>query len=430
MDTREIALDALIDITGKKLFSNVVLEKSFKKYDLDSRDRAFVTRLVEGTIERMIYLDYVINGVSKTATVDMSPAILNILRLGAYQIIFMDKVPDSAACNEAVEMAKRRKYRSLSGFVNGVMRSIARMDEVQLPNRKKNPAGYISTKYSFPKWMVKKLLKTYDKDEVERILGAMLSDKPLCVRTNTLKVSSDKFQQFLIQSGYDVSVNPFASDSFIINNPEGLIGSQMFEKGYFYIQDTSSILGVSSAGLEPGMRVLDVCAAPGGKSICAALLMNGEGEIVSRDLSEKKVDKIRENIHRLGITNITPQVQDASQLVATDIGQYDVVIADLPCSGLGVMGRKTDIKYHISQEGIDELSELQRQILSVVSQYVRPGGTLIYSTCTITQEENWDNARWIANNLPFKMEEARQLLPGDEIYYDGFFISRFTRLGD
>ena len=430
MNTREIALDALIDITKKKLFSNIVLEKSFKTYDMDSRDRGFVTRLVEGTIERLIYLDYVINGVSKTATVDMNPVVLNILRMSAYQIIYMDKVPDSAACNEAVELAKSYGFRSLSGFVNGVLRSICRMDEVRLPNRKKNPAGYISTKYSFPKWMVKKLLKTYDKDTLEQIFAAMLSEKPLCIKVNTLKVTSDEFKHLLLQSGYEARVNPMAADSFLIDSPEGLIGSELFEKGYFYIQDTSSILGVSSAGIGPGMRVLDVCSAPGGKSICASLMMKGEGEIVSRDLSAAKVDKIKENIDRLGITNINAQVQDASRLVREDIGAYDVVIADLPCSGLGVMGRKTDIKYHVSQETVEELAGLQRKILETVSQYVKPGGTLIYSTCTITQEENWDNARWIAQNLPFKMEDERQLLPGDEIYYDGFFISRFTRLGD
>ncbi|MCR5784158.1 MAG: 16S rRNA (cytosine(967)-C(5))-methyltransferase RsmB [Eubacterium sp.] len=430
MEEREIALRALNDITEKKLFASFVLDKTFEKYSfLDKRGRAFVTRLVEGTLERMIFLDYAINGVSKTPTVSMDSCILNILRLGAYQIFFMDKVPEHSAVNESVELAKKMNKKSLSGFVNGVLRSLVRKkDGIKFPDKKKNPAGYISAKYSFPKWMVKKIIKTYGKEDTEKMLSAMLEDKPLSLRVNTLKTDAESLRATFESMGMTCKKSTLASDVLILEDAGNLTDTKEFKDGLFYIQDVSSAAASEYYNIKSGMKVLDVCSSPGGKSICAYLLMNGEGSIISRDVSEDKIRRIKENTERLGLSGITAMVWDATRFNEEDAEKYDLVIADLPCSGLGVMGRKTDIKYHVSKESVEELITLQRKILSVVNKYVRSGGYLIYSTCTLNAEENEENAKWIEENLPFYKEDEKLFVPGmSEEYCDGFYVARFKK---
>ena len=428
MNERKTALECLLDITGKKLFASFVLESKFESMPVyDKRSRAFITRLVEGTLERMIFIDYCINGVSKTATVDMDSKVLAILRLGTYQIYFMDKVPDHSAVNESVKLAKDIKKRGVSSFVNGVLREICRKKgREKLPNEKKNPAGYISVKYSFPKWMVKSLIRYLGRENTEKMLEAQLAEKPVSLRVNTLKISADELTKRL---DIPLKSSTIAPDVLICDNAGGLIDTTEFKEGLFYIQDVSSAASSMYYDIKNEKSILDVCASPGGKSICAYLIAEGRAKITARDVSGEKTARIDENIKRLSLTGIQTQVWDARVYNPKDEEKYDLVIADLPCSGLGVMGRKTDIKYHITKDGIDELCKLQREILGTVYRYVKPGGTLVYSTCTVTKEENTDNARWIEENLPLKKEAEKQFVPGEsEEYCDGFYVARFRKI--
>lgn len=445
VNPRELALNVLIDI-DKGAFGHVAVREVLDANpQLAKNDRAFFTRLVEGTVEQKIYLDYVINQFSKVKVNKMKPLIRNLIRMGAYQILFMERVPDSAACNESVKLAVKRKFVSLKGFVNGVLRTISReKEQIVLPDAKKEPVQSLSIRYSFPEWIVKKWMADYGQETTEGILKAFLEQKPLSIRTNLLKVTSEQLKQELEEENVIVKENIYVNQAFFLEQIDAPKRLKTFQQGKFYIQDTSSMLAVQCAGIKGNESVIDVCAAPGGKSLYAASLLTKDGHVTARDLSEKKVNQIIENIARSGQTNIHAEVWDACELKKADKQSADLVIADLPCSGLGVIGRKSDIKYHASEKSLEELSSLQRQILSVVASYVKQGGTLLYSTCTINKGENEDNVSWFLENFPFEpisLEDTLpeelwnhtagkgyvQLLPNIGMYHDGFFIAKFKK---
>lgn len=428
VNARNLVVDILLSVTRDGEFSHIAIRNVLDKYRyLPRQERAFITRLSQGTLERMVELDYIINQFSKTKINKMKPAIRAILRSGVYQLKYMDSVPDSAACNEAVKLAVRRGFSGLKGFVNGVMRSIARnQDHIIWPDVEKEPAAALSVRYSMPEWLTERFLKQFGKERCVHILEAFLEERPTSVRVDTNRISIEQIRTSLEKQGICVTENGKLPYALGISGYEALDEIPEFEEGLLYAQDIASMMAVEQADPKEGDFVLDVCAAPGGKSIHIAQKLNGTGSVEARDLTAYKVDMIEENIQRCKAANMSAKVWDALVFDVQMEEKADIVIADLPCSGLGVIGTKTDIKYNASEEKIRELSKLQRQILDTVWRYVKPGGTLMYSTCTVTPEENQDNAAYFAARHPeFELEFMQQLLPDEG--WDGFFIARFHR---
>lgn len=445
-DIREIVLGILIEVLENNQYSTGIIGSTLEKYQyLEKKERAFLSRLSEGCIERMLELDYIINQFSKIKVKKMKPVIRNILRMGVYQIKYMEQVPDSAACNEAVKLAEKKGFRTLKGFVNGILRNVSRnLSTIEYPKKDKEPVLYLSIQYSMPEWIIRRWLESYDYDVVDKILQSSLEDKKTTIRCNVNKTTTIKLKEKLKKEEIEVENGKYLPYALKISNYNYIHGIPGFMEGEFQVQDESSMLVAEAAGMKEGDFIIDVCAAPGGKSLHAAEKLNGTGMVSARDITAYKVSFIEENKNRLGLLNIEAKVQDALELDTESIEKADIVLADLPCSGLGVIGKKTDIKYKTTEESCKALSQLQREILTVVQQYVKPGGVLIYSTCTINKEENMDNAMWFLENFPFRMESLDKLLPEFLLQEttkqgylqcipgvqetDGFFLARFRKV--
>lgn len=446
INTRSVILDILIEINEKGVFSDKVLGAALGKYQyLSHADRAFISRVVMGSVERRLTLDYIADSFSKVPTRKMKPVIRNILRMSIYQLVYMEGVEDFAACSEAVKLAAKRGFGSLKGFVNGVLRNIARQkNSLPMPD-KSNIRLFFSVKYSTPEWIVDKWLLSYGEENTEKILAAQYEERPLTIRRNSARISSEELAKRLRSHGVMVSESEYLPEALTIENYDYLDKIEEFREGLFSVQDLSSMLVGRIAAPRQGDFVLDVCAAPGGKSLHIAELLDGRGLVEARDLTQAKVSLIEENISRLKLANIKASVADATVRDSALIEKADIVLADLPCSGLGIIGRKPDIKYNASKEGCAALAALQREILGVVSEYVKPGGVLIYSTCTLNSQENTENARWFAENFDFEPEPFEEYVPKEicpdtavrgyaELLpgvtgqgFDGFFIAKFRR---
>ena len=436
----------LLEITEKESYSHLVMRDVLDKYDyLPGRDKAFLKRVTEGTLERRIQIDYILDQFSRVPAASMKPFIRNLLRLSVYQLFFMDSVPDAAVCNEAVKLAGKRGFRSLSGFVNGVLRNIARnRDRICWPDQEKEPVGFLSVKYSVPLWLVEKLLSERGRERTERILESFLVPAPVTIRIRQELGSPEREELIsrMRQTGAAAEPHPYHPLAYTLRGAEGISSLPGFSEGLFMVQDTSSMLVCEAAGICPGQRVIDVCASPGGKAVHAAEKLRESGFVSARDLTEYKAGLIRDNSRRMRADRVETLIWDARRLREEDIESADAVLADLPCSGLGVIGRKKDIKYRMSPESLLELAKLQRQILGTVWRYVKPGGVLIYSTCTINPGENEENVGWFLERYPFHLESLSsclpqelsgegesgmlQLLPGIH-KSDGFFLARLVR---
>ena len=443
INERELILEILLEVTQKGAYSHIVLREVLDKYQyLDKKERAFITRVTEGTLEHMLELDYILNQFSKVKVNKMKPVIRNILRSAVYQLKYMDSVPDSAACNEAVKLAVRKGFGSLRGFVNGVLRNVARgLDTVSYPQEK---IPYLSVKYSMPEWILELWLDAYDTETVEKMLKSFQSEKALTIRCNQRQLTPEQLKEKLQAQGVTVERHPYLPYAFLISGYDYLSGLDSFENGDFYVQDISSMLVGEIAGVRPGDAVIDMCAAPGGKSLHIAEKLDGTGHVQARDLTEYKVSLIEDNIYRSGYENIDAVQWDALILDETAVETADIVLADLPCSGLGVLGKKTDLKYKATAENALALAKLQKDILKNAQAYVKPDGALIYSTCTIHSAENMENVHWFLERFPqFELTDIKdripemlrndvqekgclQLLPGVH-QSDGFFIAAFHR---
>ncbi len=448
---RELALDVLMEILEKGAYSHLVIRDVLDKYNYsENRDKAFVKRVTEGTLERLIQIDYVLDQFSRVPVCRMKPLIRNLMRMSVYQLLFMDGTPDSAVCNEAVKLAGKRGFRGLSGFVNGVLRAIARKKNMlPYPDQEKDEKEYLSVYYSMPRWLVELWLDAYGKEKTECILEGLLQEHPVTVRLRGSLCETEKKDWLLSlqNAGVEAKVHPYLSYAFQLWHTNGVGNLPGYEEGLFTVQDVSSMLVTEAAGTEKEnarkeMLVLDVCAAPGGKSMHMAEKLTGRGKVIARDVGEYKASLIRDNIRRMGYENIEVQVHDAGKPDEQLMGKADVVLADLPCSGLGIMGKKRDIKYRITQEAVKELEKLQRKMLKVIWQYVKPGGLLIYSTCTINPGENNQMIEWFTERFPFVPESLTPFLPqalegeGEEGWLqlfpgihetDGFFLARLRR---
>jgi 16S rRNA (cytosine967-C5)-methyltransferase len=445
-NVRELAVNMLLEITEKESYSHLVMRDVLDKYDyLPGRDKAFLKRVTEGTLERRIQIDYILDQFSRVPAASMKPFIRNLLRLSVYQLFFMDSVPDAAVCNEAVKLAGKRGFRSLSGFVNGVLRNIARnRDRICWPDQEKEPVGFLSVKYSVPLWLVEKLLSERGRERTERILESFLVPAPVTIRIRQELGSPEREELIsrMRQTGAAAEPHPYHPFAYTLRGAEGISSLPGFSEGLFMVQDTSSMLVCEAAGIRPGQRVIDVCASPGGKAVHAAEKLKESGFVSARDLTEYKAGLIRDNSRRMRADRVETLIWDARRFREEDIESADAVLADLPCSGLGVIGRKKDIKYRMSPESLLELVKLQRQILGTVWRYVKPGGVLIYSTCTINPGENEENVGWFLERYPFHLESLSsclpqelsgegesgmlQLLPGIH-KSDGFFLARLVR---
>lgn len=429
INERELVLEILLLVTRDGLHSHLAINQVLEKHQyLEKNRRSFISRLVHGTLERMIELDYILNRYSNTPVNKMKPVIRNILRSGVYQLLYMDSVPPSAACNEAVRLAEKKGFRTLKGFVNGVLRSIARDVEtgkLAYPDESDEKLS-LSVKTSVPLWLIEHWEKSYGLEKTKEICEAFLIEAPTSIRVNSEKISVDALAEKLEKTGVTVVRNPEMKQALFISGYDYFGGMESFLNGEFYVQDVSSMHAVLTADVQKDWNVIDVCAAPGGKSIHVAQLLEGSGHVLSRDLTEYKVDLIWDNIDRNRVSNMEAQVWDATELDESLIETADLVIADLPCSGLGVLRAKPDIKYNMKPDQMMELAMLQRKILSVVWQYVKPGGKLLFSTCTINRDENENNTEWFLKEYrQFERAYERQLFPNE--YQDGFYIALLER---
>ena len=420
---REIIVAILEEVLEEGKYSHLVLGATLEKYQyLSKQQRAFITRVTQGTIERLLQIDAILGQfVKKPKVPKMKPLIRTVLRSSVYQIVFMDGVPDAAVCNEAVRIVKNHGLGGLSGFVNGVLRNISR-------NKDSITYKGLSEAYSMPQWIIRMWVRDYGEEKTKEILEGFYKERATTIRINGNATSKEELIRELTGEGIQVKEHPLLASALLISGYDYLAAIPAFREGKFQVQDAASIMVAEQAGIKEGDYILDVCAAPGGKALHAAQILNGTGMVEARDLTEMKVELIRENISRMGFENIRAVQQDATCFDADSEEKADVLIADLPCSGLGVLAKKTDLKYKMNPETETEVAALQREILDAVCRYVKPEGTLMYSTCTISRTENEENAGWFAEKHPeFDLEWEKQIFPSD--ITDGFYIAKFIRRG-
>ena len=437
-DVRSIVYDALLvaedGAPTHSLASDVLDKYSY----LDVKDRSFIKRLTEGVTERRITLDHIIASYSSHPVPKMKKQIRVLLRMGTYQLLFMDSVADHAAVNETVKLTRKAGFARLTGFVNGILRNIAsNRDSLPWPDEAADPEKYLSVMYSCPEWIVSKLISEQGRENAEDILKLSVSVRPVTARVNLSKTTVEK----VTESGYAQASDVFAG-AVILKDYDNITGIGAFIDGSICIQDISSMIAVAVAGIKETDTVIDLCSSPGGKSLHAADLAR-RGRVISCDVSEQKIAAVSENLSRCGFGNVETVVADATEFCGEFEDAADVVIADVPCSGLGVMGRKNDIKYNLTEEAIVSLVKLQRRILANAARYVRKGGILMFSTCTCSLCENRDNVRYLTeecglspvgfyDELPeaVRDETARDgwlQLYGRDGITDGFFMAKFTK---
>ncbi len=456
MTARELTLEMLMQVNeGEKLSHHVIHRMLSVHTELSEDDRALATRLFYGTLERQLTLDWILERQTGRSMAGQKPKVRNLLRMGAYQLLFMQQIPPSAACNEAVNLIKKKGPSGLSGLINGVLRAIARNVEssggtqnyLKLFAEDMTETEKLCFFYSMPVWLVSYWRKLYPLEVVQKMLAAFLEEQPTTIRLNTARWTMEELKQSLQKDGVTWEEARYAQNALRIRFRGSVQKLSAYRKGMCSVQDESSILAGEILPLEKDMFVLDVCGAPGGKALHAAerLMTLGGGTVLARDISDKKAEGIYDQGMRLGLKGLFCEMRDARRcdLMLREVA--DIVIADLPCSGLGVIGRKPDIKWKTEFEDIVALAKIQREILLAAAPCVRPGGYLCYSTCTLTKEENADNVALlqklgfsltpITNRLSEKLSGEKteqgilELVPG--IYEtDGFFAALLQKEED
>ena len=421
-NSREIVLDMLLQTLEEGAFSHLVLQKTLKEYALDPQEKAFVLRLFHGVLEQEIFLSWILQSYSKIKVKKIKPVIRILLLESLYQMLFLDAVPDHAAVNEAVKIAKRRGLSGLVPFVNGILRSFQREGVKEgMPDH---------VKHSAPLWLYEQLSSELGKEEADAFFDAALTPQEFVfARMNTSRLCAEEILSMLEKDGCEAERIPGFEEAVKLRRFQDLASLTAFREGLLFIQDLSSMqVGRKAAEFakkETVETILDVCAAPGGKSLhLGALFPNAE--VTARDISMEKIERIRENTERLKLTNVKAEVFDARKTDEAFLEKADLVVADLPCSGIGVIGRKADIKRRLVKEDIDALSALQKEILSVSASYVKKGGLLLYSTCTVSKAENQENTAWFLETQPFRLLSEEAYLP-PKWEGDGFYISVFEK---
>lgn len=446
MNPRLQAFRVLYHVLEEGQFSHVELQQLYDTFpDMEERDKGFIQRTVRGTLEHLYEIDAAINSVSKTKVKKIRGVIRTILRMSVYHLLYMDSIPAGAICNEAVKLTNYMKFSSLKGFVNGVLRSLIRNIENGYHPLKsvKSQKEKLHLTYSVPEWVIDELYGSMSYDEMENMFAAMAEPVKLSVLNNPLKQTLEELKTELEQEGMNCSSLPYGIKGYYLHNVNHLEKTKAFQKGHFLIQDVSSMLQGMVTAPQKDQYIIDLCAAPGGKTFHAAMKMEDTGCVDCGDIGETKIKMLKDNANRLGLHNVKISHRDALVEKKELIEKADIVIADLPCSGLGIIGRKPEIRYNLKPDDVKSLAKLQREILDVAWQYVKPGGRLIYSTCTLTRHENIDNYNYILERLPFSAESLDgylpdilhsettkngylQLIPGVHAC-DGFFIGSAVR---
>lgn len=432
-NARSTALKALYNIEKSGAYINIELKKCLDSAEISDADKRLATEICHGTVKYKINLDFYIKNASSIKINKISPYVKIILRMGVYQIKYMDKIPVSAAVNESVKLAKRYGGARSGGFVNAVLKKIAN-SEVEYP---KDKAEFLSVKYSYPLELCEKFISDFGFDFAKDIMEKSLERPKIYIRVNTLKISVDEFLKILDGEGVEYEKSTLCADAVRVSKLGFLLKSKYFPDGLFYVQDLSSMLACKILAPKKGASVLDICAAPGGKSTYIAQLMQNDGEIYSSDIYEHKIKLISENAKRLGIDIIKPCISDATAENKAYFDKFDFVLADLPCSGLGIVNKKPEIKYSVTQNDISNLADMGLEILNNCAKYVKKGGTLVFSLCTFTKDEGEENVKkFLLQNKNFALEEIDIDIENDgfitfypHIYgTDGFFTAKFIRI--
>lgn len=447
-NAREVALDVLVKVEKEKSYSNLELNEALNRAGLQRNDAGLATELVYGTIQRKLTLDWILNRYVKQGTDKMEHWVRNLLRLSLYQIWYLERIPERAAIHEAVEIAKRRGHQGISGMVNGVLRNIVRQkSEIQFPNNV-DPAEGISLEESHPEWMVKRWVAMFGEQTAREICQHNNRPPKVSVRVNSLRMTRDQLMEAMKRDGIEVESSAVYPLGILVQSGGNIGHTRWFKEGFCTIQDESSMLVGQLLSPDPGSRVLDCCAAPGGKTTHLAELMKNEGVIVAADIHPHKLELIRQNKERLGADIIQPTQADAREFNQTFGADkpFDYILLDAPCSGLGVIRRKPDIKWTKSAKEMDEIVSLQRTILESAASQLKPNGKLVYSTCTVEPAENEQMiASFLMEHPEFALDStADSFLPAsvinqakieDGMYRilphwfgsDGFFMARLVK---
>ena len=409
---RNIAVSILMDVLEAGAYANIALRKGLAESNIDSRSRAFVTDLVNETLRNLIRIDSYLNKFSKTPVVEMKPFIRNLLRVSVCQIKFMDRVPDRAAVNEAVVLVKTHGFENLSGFVNAVLRNVSR----DVANEAESP--HIA--YSYPKWLWDKLCQWLGEEDARKFCVNSHKPPPVIVYANTCKITpGDLAAQFEAE---EIDATPLENGFFMLRQTGDITRLPSFKDGLFYVLDPGTKYAVDAMAVEPGQTVLDLCAAPGGKAFAMAIAMKNEGSILACDIHPHRVELINQTRKRLGLSNITTAVKDATVFDPTLAQTADAVLLDVPCTGFGTIRKHPEVKYSRRAQDIAELASLQRKMLAVAAKYVKPGGRLVYCTCTVATEENGDNIEhFLKTHENFNLISAQQIMP--QATSDGFYVA-------
>jgi len=430
-NAREIAVSALNEILDEGAYNNIVLKRTLNKYNnINHMERGLITELVNGTLRNMILIDYVI--ASYTKTPPKKAFINNLLRISVYQLIFMDNIPDSAACNEAVKIAKGRGFKDLSSYINAVLRNIARNKEkLSLPKKDENIISYLSVIYSHPQWLIEYWLGFLEEEQVETICKANNLSPAVSICINTAKITAAELESRLIKEGITVMPSDHRA-AFKIKGAGAISNLESFKAGLYHVMDSGGMKAVDLIKPQPKDSVLDLCAAPGGKSFYACTLMKNEGKILSLDIHEHKLSLIAEGAKRQGFSIIDVGKNDASVYNAELEDKFDKVILDAPCSGLGVLSKKPDARYKKTMADIEELVKIQRSMLLASHKYPKIGGRLLYCTCTVSIKENEENTAWFLQNFPYQLEcdykgQNELSEQGDRFYAVSFIRNDFSQ---
>lgn len=440
MNARAIALNILNEIYQQKAYANISLSRHFQKYEITEQDRRFITELVYGTVKSGDTLLWILKKFVNRPLNKIEPTVINILRLGIYQIVFMDKVPASAACNEAVNLAKKFSNQGSAKFVNGVLRNLIRQPEkYAIPTG--NKAIEVAVREQHPVWLVKKFIHTFGSEAALKLCQFNNTNAPLVLRTNTLKITRPELIKELEQNECTVIPSKIAPEGIICQSHASLNKLKPLQNGMAQVQDESSMLVAHVLNPQKGDFIIDTCSAPGGKTTHIAALMNNEGTIIAGDIYEHKLKLINENAHRLGINIIKTQLLDAREVGNFYPNKADKILVDAPCSGLGVLRRKPDSRWNKTEDLLSKLPALQLEILNSAALAVKKGGVLVYSTCTIMPEENQNVIdEFLKTHADFKLDDVHKFLPfkhKDKTktlqlmphidHTDGFFIARLIR---
>lgn len=420
--SRKTAFEILFEIEKEDAYSNLTINRFLEKNRPENP--AFIRELVYGVLENKILLDYYLDKLIPSGIKKVKKKEATLLRLGLYQLIFMDSVPDYAAVNETVTLAKKL-VRGREGFINGVLRGYMKKgSEIKLPDESKDLRLYLSIKYSFPLWLIEKWGKQYGMEECKKLLEASNARPKLSIRVNVNKTSREELKEYLEEKGYEVTEGTFSNRTLHVKG-SGLLEDERYAEGHFSIQDEASTVAADGLGAKPGETVIDVCAAPGGKTSAIAELMNNDGKVYSCDIYEHKLELIEKLAARLDLSIIEPTLLDGTSGNEVWNQKADRVLADVPCSGLGVIRRKPEIKYKEITD-FRELVQIQKKILENAAKYVKPGGTLVYSTCTINKDENELQVKaFLESNKEFEFVSEKQFLPTEDI--DGFYVCKMIK---